>query len=63
MTEKRRKPTPGHRMRMSFRFVAQCECGWQSTTWCGKGGQGSAIEEWRQHIDRMHRDDADKGGH
>jgi hypothetical protein len=43
--------TSGHRVRVSYRVVVQCECEWESATYCGKGARAFAYEEWRQHID------------
>ncbi|GJD58699.1 hypothetical protein [Methylobacterium dankookense] len=51
------KPTPGHRFGGAhMRYVSSCECGWMSATHCGKGSRGAAYDEWRQHIDMVHRD-------
>lgn len=45
--------TPGHKCAGALLGVCvQCECGWSSATWYGKGSRSSAYGEWRGHVEK-----------
>lgn len=47
----RKKPTPGHKLwKVKVIREAECECGWKSNMHIGKGANGFALHEWREHI-------------
>jgi len=50
-----RKTDPNHKARFLFGVVCVCSCGWESSTWYGKGAKHNAAGEWH-----MHRDKCDK---
>lgn len=33
----------------------QCECGWQSSGWIGKGARANAYGEWHMHIENCQK--------
>lgn len=41
--------TTQHKCRFTYAVCARCSCGWTSSTWYGKGAQGSAAGEFRLH--------------
>lgn len=51
MAEHRRKTDPNHKATFSFGARIICSCGWQSSTWYGKGARGNASGEWHGHRD------------
>lgn len=53
MNSPKAKPLKGHKLaNYSFGVAVNCECGWRSGTWFGKGARGSALGEWHSHKDR-----------
>jgi hypothetical protein len=49
------KTVPGHkRARVRFIVQVECECGWTSANWVGKGASAQAHNEWRWHRDDAH---------
>ena len=43
------KPLTGHKGRVIFGAKYNCECGWGSCIYFGKGAQGQAAAEFREH--------------
>lgn len=51
-----RKPLANHRLwKVKVIREAECECGWKSGMYIGKGANGFALEEWRRHVDQCAR--------
>lgn len=49
----RAKPVSGHkRASVSHGIRVNCECGWHSGTWYGKGASSNAHGEWRWHVEQ-----------
>ena len=46
----KKKPMKGHKLASySYGVAVNCECGWRSATWYGKGARGNALGEWEWH--------------
>ena len=43
------KPVAGHKGRVTFGAKYHCECGWSSCPYFGKGAQGQAAGEFKDH--------------
>jgi hypothetical protein len=51
-----KKPLQGHKFeRIRYTAQAVCECGWESSSWCGKGARAQAYAEFHSHIERCER--------
>lgn len=52
MKQPKRKIAPGHkRAKVRYGVEVECECGWRSSVWYGKGASRNAHGEYHQHLD------------
>lgn len=50
-----RKTNPDHKAKFLYGVTANCSCGWQGSTWFGKGSKSNAAGEWHSHLEKCER--------